>query len=244
MSRMPATGAISIGNIVTTFGGTGTASLSEYYRGGVNVPDGSPVNAAIPKANAIKLSNYYNAGKAVTVTYELIGGGGSGGGGWDDRGGSGRGNAGGKTSITYAGTTIEGGGGTAGRNGAIDRASAARTGQASHYGAGGAGGAKNRAGGAAAASHYGAGGGGGGGDDPSRYDRTGEAGEGGFAGTRKTGTMSVQYGTSISAVAGAGGAKNTAGDFDGGAGASGYFKLTWDSTTYSKTAGTYTVTVN
>ena len=220
---MPATGAISIGNIVTTFGGTGTASLSEYYRGGVNVPDGSPVNAGIPKSNVIRLSNYYNAGKAVTVTYELIGGGGSGGGGWDNRDGTGRGNAGGKTTITYAGTTITGDGGTAGRNGQIDRASAARTGQSSHYGAGG---------------------GGGGGDDPDRYDRTGSAGEGGFAGTRKTGTMSVQYGTSISAVAGAGGANNTAGDYDGGAGASGYFKLTWDSTTYSKTAGTYTVTVN
>jgi hypothetical protein len=242
MSRMPASGAISMSNIVSTFGGTGTASLSEYYRGGVNVPDGTLVNANIPKANTIKLSNYYNTGKAVTVTYELIGGGGGGGYGVDDGAGSGSAGAGGSTTITYGGSTITGGGGAGGANGSLDRGSAARTGDSSHYGAGGTGGGNNSNASNATASHYGAGGGGGGGDADGTYDRSGNAGEGGFAGTRKTGTISVQYGTSIAATvgSGAGGASNATA---GGSGASGWLQLKWDSTTYSKTAGTYTVTV-
>lgn len=51
-------GPISIADIAAEFGGAAPHSLSEYYRGGVNVPD-TAANAGIPTSGAIKLSDFY-----------------------------------------------------------------------------------------------------------------------------------------------------------------------------------------
>lgn len=52
------TGPISIGRIVTEFGGTAPHSLSEYYRNGPFVTSN---NTGIPTAGTIRLSNFYGA---------------------------------------------------------------------------------------------------------------------------------------------------------------------------------------
>jgi hypothetical protein len=54
------TGPISIGSIVTEFGGTAPHSLSEYYRNGPFVTSN---NTGIPTAGTISLSNFYGAVK-------------------------------------------------------------------------------------------------------------------------------------------------------------------------------------
>lgn len=57
---LPASGAISMSQLRTEFGGTAPDSLSEYYRGGGLVPD-VPDNAAVPTSGTIKLTDFYNA---------------------------------------------------------------------------------------------------------------------------------------------------------------------------------------
>jgi hypothetical protein len=95
------------------------------------------------------------------------------------------------------------------------------------YGAGGAGGGLKAAGVAAPAASFGAGGGGGGGDNGSTYDAGGAGGFGGAAGTRRTGTISIGYGTPVVINIGARGLGAVAG-FRGANGAAGYARLTWD----------------
>jgi hypothetical protein len=53
-------GAISIGNLATEFGGSTPHSLSEYYRGGGLVPN-TGTNANVPTSGQISLSQFYGA---------------------------------------------------------------------------------------------------------------------------------------------------------------------------------------
>jgi hypothetical protein len=55
-------GAISLGDLQTFFGGTSPASLSEYYRGGGLVPD-IPENSGIPTSGVITLADFYDSAK-------------------------------------------------------------------------------------------------------------------------------------------------------------------------------------
>ena len=81
----------------------------------------------------------------------------------------------------------------------------------------------NALGSAAAASSYGAGGGGGGGDNPST---SGAEGFGGAAGTRRTGSITADYGAEVNVIIGAGGTGAPAG-YRGGDGSPGYARLPW-----------------
>ena len=52
-------GALSLSDIQTEFGGSNPISLSEYYAGGSNVPSGiSGDNGAIPSSGAIDISDF------------------------------------------------------------------------------------------------------------------------------------------------------------------------------------------
>lgn len=53
-------GAISIGDLRTEFGDTGSSSLSEFYRGGSLVPN-TGTNAAVPTSGEISLTDFYGA---------------------------------------------------------------------------------------------------------------------------------------------------------------------------------------
>lgn len=57
---LPTSGAISMSQLRTEFGGSAPDSLSEYYRGGGLVPD-TPDNAAVPTSGTIKLTDFYGA---------------------------------------------------------------------------------------------------------------------------------------------------------------------------------------
>jgi len=64
---LPASGTLSISDIVGEFGGSAPHSLSEYYRGGGLVPD-IAVNSSIPTSGTISISNFYGAQNALWVT--------------------------------------------------------------------------------------------------------------------------------------------------------------------------------
>ena len=59
MSTLPDTGPISLGQLQTEFGGSDPTGMSEYYRGGNEVPDtGATLN--IPTTgNPLSLSDFY-----------------------------------------------------------------------------------------------------------------------------------------------------------------------------------------
>lgn len=62
-------GAISLSDIQTEFGGSNPISLSEYYAGGSYVPSGtSGTNGAVPTSGAISLSDFYGTQAGVTIT--------------------------------------------------------------------------------------------------------------------------------------------------------------------------------
>ena len=63
-------GTISIGDLRTEFGDTGSSSLSEFYRGGSLVPN-TPTNAAVPTSGTIQLSNFYGAA-AVAQSWQWV----------------------------------------------------------------------------------------------------------------------------------------------------------------------------
>lgn len=221
---------IKFSDIAAEFGGQKPYSLSAYLRGGALVTGTPAANSKIPTTNNnIQFSDYFGAKDSILITYEIQGGGGAGGGGYNDRGdNSGTANSGGDTSITVGSTTITASGGAGGIHGGAGRDKPGTDGEASYYGAGGAGGPKNTAGSSAPSDHYGAGGGGGGGDKEAWNDRSGAAGTGGKAGERKTGTMEVDSGWTISYTVGAKGAGlgSTPGTYKGGSGAIGYVKIT------------------
>lgn len=61
---LQASGAISLLNISDEFGGIAPDSISEYYRGGANVPDIGE-NSGIPTAGTIKFTDFYGGVKPV-----------------------------------------------------------------------------------------------------------------------------------------------------------------------------------
>lgn len=56
-------GAISMSNIQSEFGGGNPISINNYYRGGARVPNSS-VNSSIPTSGTISLSNFYGGASA------------------------------------------------------------------------------------------------------------------------------------------------------------------------------------
>lgn len=63
---LPASGAISLGDIQTEFGGSDPASLDEYYRGGTYVPN-IAYTQNIPTSGTIAMSNFYSQGARGTA---------------------------------------------------------------------------------------------------------------------------------------------------------------------------------
>lgn len=57
---LQSSGAISLSQIQTEFGGANPIGMSEYYAGGANVPGStSGVNGAVPASGAISVSKFY-----------------------------------------------------------------------------------------------------------------------------------------------------------------------------------------
>lgn len=61
---------LAVTDIVTEFGGTAPHGISEYYRGGGNVPD-SATNNAIPTSGQIALGNFYGSANVVNVNLTI-----------------------------------------------------------------------------------------------------------------------------------------------------------------------------
>jgi len=233
-----ASGPLNITDLVNEFGGSVPHSLSEYYRGGSLVANGAQ-NVNVPTSGPISLNNFRRASRTVLVTYQIIGGGGSGGYGLEDGTGSGSGGKGGNSSISGGGISIFATGGSGGANG--DRFGGGSAGQSTAYGAGGAAIGNGASGNPAPATSYGAGGGGAGGDDGGTYDSSGAGGQGGFAGVLLQGTFTVAYGQVLSIVIGGGGV-SSGGVYQGGRGAGGFCRLSFDSKTVDFTTNvSYTV---
>lgn len=229
---------------------SGSVSMSQLKRGGGHVPLGGARNASIPTSDSnLSFSKYRNTSKTVVVVYELMGGGGAGGHGIDDGGSRGTYALGGdSTTLVATAGTITGAsvqtawGGAGGENMGGSKGTHGTNGASTVYGAGGTGGGENQPGGSPS-SAYGAGGGGGGGDDGSLYDSGGRSGFGGGAGNRRTGSVTVNYSTSISLSVGAGGIGPTTG-YDGGDGAGGYAEISWDGKSNAITSGDASYTIN
>lgn len=59
-------GAISLGQVQTEFGGSNPISMSEYYAGGTRVPAGtSGTNGAVPASGAVSMSKFYGTSSLV-----------------------------------------------------------------------------------------------------------------------------------------------------------------------------------
>lgn len=65
-------GAITLTDIQTEFGGSAPTSLSEYYRGGTYVGDIS-LNSGIPTSGAISLTDFYGAQDVLPSSFTRIG---------------------------------------------------------------------------------------------------------------------------------------------------------------------------
>lgn len=66
---LPSSGAISLSDIQTEFGGSNPISLSEYYAGGAYVNAGtSGTYGAVPSSGAISLRNFYGTSKIFTYS--------------------------------------------------------------------------------------------------------------------------------------------------------------------------------
>lgn len=74
---LQASGAISINDIVGEYGGSGSHSLSEYYRGGSFVANHSN-NSSVPTSGTISLSNFYGQSNTApgntALTYTIVAG--------------------------------------------------------------------------------------------------------------------------------------------------------------------------
>ena len=67
---LPSSGAISLNDIQTEFGGSNPISLNEYYAGGSYVPAGTTgTNGAVPSSGQISFSNFYGTQKAFEYWY-------------------------------------------------------------------------------------------------------------------------------------------------------------------------------
>lgn len=61
---LQSSGAISLSQIQTEFGGSNPVSMSEYYAGGANVPGStSGVNGAVPASGTISMSKFFGTVK-------------------------------------------------------------------------------------------------------------------------------------------------------------------------------------
>lgn len=67
---LQSSGAISILDIVGEFGGSGSHSLTEYYRGGAFVPNISE-NSSIPTSGTISLTDFYGATATPPITVTI-----------------------------------------------------------------------------------------------------------------------------------------------------------------------------
>lgn len=76
---LPGSGALSLSQIQTEFGGSNPVSLTEYYAGGANVPSGT---GDIPTSGAISVTEFYGTSDIITVAWSITGGGGGGGAGF------------------------------------------------------------------------------------------------------------------------------------------------------------------
>jgi hypothetical protein len=67
---LPTSGALSLSNIQTEFGGTNPISLNEYYAGGAYVPAGtSGTNGAVPTSGTISILNFYGTQSVILKGY-------------------------------------------------------------------------------------------------------------------------------------------------------------------------------
>jgi hypothetical protein len=63
---LPTSGALSLDNIKTEFGGPASPSLGDYYAGGTYVPAGtSGTNGAVPSSGTISIGSFYGTGLPV-----------------------------------------------------------------------------------------------------------------------------------------------------------------------------------
>jgi hypothetical protein len=62
---LQSSGAISLNNIQTVFGGTNPIGMNEYYAGGVNVPSGT---TGIPTSGTISINQFYGKSKSTSPT--------------------------------------------------------------------------------------------------------------------------------------------------------------------------------
>ena len=69
---LPGSGALSLSQIQTEFGGSNPVSLTEYYAGGANVPSGT---GDIPTSGAISVTEFYGTSDIITVAWSITGGG-------------------------------------------------------------------------------------------------------------------------------------------------------------------------
>lgn len=263
---LQSSGAISLSQIQSEFGGSNPISLSEYYQNAS--PDlVTSNNTGVPNTgNPISMSNFYGTVKGTSVYFEIIGAGAGGGAG---DGSPGLGSDGGDSTITYtvagagSSTTITSDGGTA----YSGKQTGWGDGSRSYYGAGGAGGANSdsnnqTSGYSPAATSYGAGGGGGGAHTFAERNGGIGGGAGGtngtaytvsawnsgstltrYEGTPTTNTILMEPGSTVTIVIGTGGA-GASGNTSGAKGADGYCKLTVGGTDYEYTAtGSHTFTV-
>lgn len=67
---LQSSGQITLGNIATEFGGSAPHSLSEYYRGGANVPNIAQ-NNSVPTSGQITVGNFYGTVKMVNHTTSI-----------------------------------------------------------------------------------------------------------------------------------------------------------------------------
>lgn len=71
---LPSSGALSLANIQTEFGGSNPISLSEYYAGGSYVPAGtSGTYGAVPSSGQISIRNFYGTTKGIDVQSITVG---------------------------------------------------------------------------------------------------------------------------------------------------------------------------
>ena len=65
---IPSSGAVSLNDIQTEFGGSNPIGINEYYAGGAYVPAGATgTNGAVPSSGQIAISNFY--GTTATLGY-------------------------------------------------------------------------------------------------------------------------------------------------------------------------------
>ena len=67
---LPPSGALSLANIQTEFGGTNPIGLNEYYRNGGLVPNAAQ-NAAVPTSGAISIGNFYGTTNRIAISLTL-----------------------------------------------------------------------------------------------------------------------------------------------------------------------------